>query len=138
MSIPNGQPRGKSRAAHDIPYPVRTEVEYRLKQGKRVVEVGRTHTVSLSVREVVLDSKQQMAGGMEIELILPWPGPLGKLGRLVLRVQGRTVAGVGRHTTVQIGQYDFETSLETHRPAQRKPLKTMGETSLPHAAPFAS
>ena len=138
MTVTNGQLRGKPRAKHDIPYPVQADVEYRLKQGKRVVEVGRSQTVSLSGSEVVLDSKRRLASGMEIDLILTWPGPLGTLGCLVLRIQGRTLASRGTRTTVKIGRYNFETRTEPNRAAEPKPVKAAGTAQLPHAAPFAS
>jgi len=136
MTVTNGQQlRGKLRA--DIPYPVKAEVEYRLKQSRRIVEVGRSQTVSLSGGEVVLDSKRRLASGMEIDLILTWPVPLGTLGHLVLRIQGRTLASRGTRTKVEIGRYNFETRTEPNRANKAKPVKAVG-TALPDAAPFAS
>lgn len=138
MPVTNGQLRGKSGAVRDIStYPVHAEVEYRLKQGKRVVEVGRTQMVSLSSTEVVLDSGQQLAPRMDIELIMTWPGLHGTLGRLALRLQGRTMGGRGSRTKVQIGRYDFATRTEPNR-ARPKPTKAVGVAHLQDAAPFAS
>lgn len=138
MPVTNGQLRGKSGVVRDIlSYPVHAEVEYRLKQGKRVVEVGRTQTVSLSSSEIVLNSKQHLAPGMDIELIMTWPGLRGPLKRLILRVYGRTAAGRGSRTKVQICGYDFETRSEPNR-AETKPVKAVVDANLPHATPFAS
>lgn len=132
------QLRGKVRAARDFSmYPVRAEVEYRLKQGRRVVEVGRTQMVSLNSNEIVLNSQQQLAPRMDIELIMTWPGLQGTLGRLVLRVYGWTVPGRGSRTKVLIAGYNFETRPEPNQ-ARPKPVKALGDTHLPHAAPFAS
>ena len=139
MLVTNGQLRSNSRPARDVPYPVQAEVEYRLKQGRRVVEVGRSRTVSLSASQVVLDSERRLTPGMEIDLILTWPGPLGTLGRLVLRVHGRTLAGAGKRTKVQIDRYGFKTRPEwTAAAASRKITKSIGTAHLPHATPFAS
>ena len=138
MKLTNVQLRGKPQARREIAYPVQAEVEYRLKDGRRIVEMGRSQTVSLSGTEVVLDSKRRLASGMEIDLILTWPGPLGTLGRLVLRVQGRTVASRGKRTKVQIARYNFGTRTEPKRAAQPKPIKAIGTTHFRHAAPFAS
>ncbi|HLK47931.1 MAG TPA: hypothetical protein VKT49_07340 [Bryobacteraceae bacterium] len=135
MSVTNGHLRVNSRSERGNPYPVRAEVEYRLKQGKRVVEVGRTQTVSLSGSQVVLDSNRRLAPGMDIELILTWPGPLGTLGMLALRLQGRTLAGRGPQTKVQIGRYGFEART---KPAARKPATPIGSAPFAQAAPFAS
>lgn len=139
MLVTNGQLRSSPRPVRDVPYPVQAEVEYRLKQGRRVVEVGRSRTLSLSASQIVLDSDRRLTPGMEIDLILTWPGPLGTLGRLVLRVHGRTLAGTGKRTKVQIERYGFKTRMEptTATPA-RKITKTVGTAHLPHATPFAS
>jgi hypothetical protein len=93
--------------------------------------------VSLSNGEIVLNSQQQLPPRMDVELIMTWPGWQGTLARLILRVHGRTVAGRGSRTKVQIVSYDFETRAEPNR-AQPKPLKSAEEEHLPHAAPFAS
>ncbi len=138
MPVTNGQLRGKSGDVSDIvSYPVRAEVEYRLKQGKRVVEVGRTQMVSLSSSEVILNTTRQLAPRMDVELITTWPGLHGMLGRLVLRVHGRTGAGRGSRTKVQVDGYDFETRPEPNR-ARPKPVKAAGDAHLSHAAPVAS
>lgn len=140
MLVTNGQQfRSNSRLVRDIPYPVQAKVEYRLKQGRRVVEVGRSQTVSLSASQVVLDSERRLTPGMEIDLILTWPGPLGTLGRLVLHVHGRTLAGTGKRTKVHIDRYGFKTRMEpTTATPSRKITKTVGTAHLPHATPFAS
>ena len=139
MLVTNGQLRSNSRPVRDALYPVQAEVEYRLKQGRRVVEVGRSRTVSLSGNQVVLDSERHLTPGMEIDLILTWPGPLGTLGRLVLRIQGRTLAGAGKRTRIQIERYTFATRSEpASAPPSRKFPKTVPTAHLPHAAPFAS
>ncbi len=138
MPVTNGQLRGKSSVVRDFAaYPVHAEVEYRLKQGKRIVEVGRTQTSSLSSTEIVLNCHQQLAPGMDIEMIITWPGLRGTPGRLVLRVHGRTVAATGSGTKVQISGYDFETRREPNG-AHAKPVKPVKDAQLPHAAPFAS
>src|SRR5579871_916202 len=102
MLVTNGQLRSNSRPARDLSYPVQAEVEYRLKQGKRVVEMGCGRTVSLSGTHVVLDLGRHLAPDMEIELNLTWPGPLGTVGGLALHIKGRTFAGARKRTTVQI------------------------------------
>ena len=137
MPVTNGQLRGRTGAARDFSsYPVRAEVEYRLKQGRRVVEVGCTQMVSLSSSEVVLNSRHALPPRMDIELILTWPGLQRTLGRLTLRLKGRTLPGRGSRTKVQVVRYDFETRSETNRP-QPKPVKTIGTEHLSQLAPSA-
>ena len=133
MTITDGQARVEKIKRY-IPFPVQAEVVYRLKQGRRLVESGRTQSLTLSGSEVVLNSQRRMPSGMEIELIMTWPVPKGTSGSLVLCIKGRTAGGQGKRTKVQIGRYNFEARTET----ERRPAKTMRDEPLSSVAPFAS
>ena len=131
--VSNRRNPGKSR--RDLTYPVRAEVEYRLKQGRRIVEVGQTQSVSLSGSEIVINSARRLTPGMEIELILSWPGPLGTLGSLLLRIKGRTSNGRGKRTRIQIGRYRFEAGSTLARAKGPQRVKAV---TLSRVTPFAS
>ena len=135
MQPTNGRPRVKSatKEKSDHGYPVRAEVKYVAKRGTRTIEKGCGQAVELSGTEVVLDCAHRLASGMDIELTLAWPGPLGTLGGLILHIKGRTLAAHGNHSTVAIREYDFETEAES----AAKPAKSSGE-ALPHITPLAS
>lgn len=117
-----------------VPFPVQADVEYRLKQGRRLVESGRTQSVTLSGSAVVLNSARRMPSGMEIELTMTWPVPKGSPASLVLCIKGRTAGGQGKRTRVEIGRYNFEARGD---PA-RKPPEATGSEPLSRVAPFAS
>jgi hypothetical protein len=130
MTSANRETSRKSKRG--LSYPVRAEVEYRLKQGRRVVEVGQTQSVSLSSSEIVINCARRLAPAMEIELALTWPGPLGASASTILRIKGRTSNGSGKRTRIQIGRYAFETRSSAKLP------QAVATVTLPRVTPFAS
>src|SRR5579872_4765223 len=136
MQLTNGRPQVKSRSKQksDHRYPVQAEVAYVAKRGSRIVAKGCGQAVQLSGTELVLECANRLASGMDIELTLAWPGPIGMLGGLTLHIEGKTSVSHGNRCTVKIMQYDFET------PAERaaKPASSTSGLRLPHMTPLAS
>jgi hypothetical protein len=141
------RPQGKSRAKRqsDLYYPVQAGAELLVRRGAHSVQTGSGQAVELSGSEITVDSGYPLASGMEIELILPWPGFPGTVDGLLLHIKGRTVRTQGNRATVHIAEYKLEMRPEPkaalvseQRAAGGKSAKSGDRASLPHVAPLAS
>jgi|SRR5581483_228873 len=136
MQLTNGRPRVKSatKGKPDLHYPVQAQVEYVVRRGARAVERGSGHAVQLSGAELILECACPLPSGMDIELRLAWPGPIGTVDGLMLRIKGRISVPRGNGHTIEIIKYDFE----TRRPSAAKSAKPSPVTILPQVTPLAS
>lgn len=102
------QPGGRSngeRRAHER-YPIRLDLEYRVRERKRV-QIGRGHTVNLSSGGILFESEQSLQPGIPIELSITWPWWISDQVGLKLQVSGRTLRAQQNYIAVKAERHRF-------------------------------
>ena len=102
------QPGGRSngeRRAHER-YPIRLDVEFRVRDRKRV-QIGRGHTVNLSSGGILFESEQPLDPGIPIELSITWPWCITDQVGLKLQVSGRTLRAQQNRIAVKAERHKF-------------------------------
>ena len=101
-------------------YPIIAHLEYRLREGPRVLGVGRGCTKTISTSRVSLESDTGLPVGVLIDLDVAWPARPLKIATVKLCIVGRTVAVRGNLTRVVILRHEFRRAWQ--RPRTNPPV----------------
>ena len=90
-------------------YSIKLPVQWKLKQGSRVVESGTGTTVNLSSRGILFETNGDLRVGPKIELSISWPFLLLRAVSLQLLVAGEIVRVRGRRVALRMLHHEFRT-----------------------------
>ena len=90
-------------------FPVQCDLQYRIKDGKTVVEHGFGRTINVSGSGVLFESQAAIPPGNRIELRITWPAHLSNEVGLQLWLRGYTVRTQQNRTAVAFSHYEFRT-----------------------------
>lgn len=87
-------------------YPITLDLEYRLRDGDRVLSVGTGRLKTISTSRLAFESASGLPGGVLVELVVSWPVRRPDCG-IKLCIVGRTVGMRGNVTKVVILRLTF-------------------------------
>ena len=90
-------------------YAIELPVQWRVKQGNRVVESGKGTTLNLSSHGVLFETNAELKVGPKIELSIAWPFLLLRAVSLQLLVAGEIVRVGGRRIALHMLHHEFRT-----------------------------
>ena len=84
-------------------YPVNALIEYRIVQEGTVTQSGRGVTSDISETGLSFECDEPLAAGLDIELVLTWPGHR----TLQVLASGRTLRAEDGYCAITLTRYDF-------------------------------
>jgi hypothetical protein len=90
-------------------FPIQCDLQYRIKDGKTVVENGFGQTINVSSNGVLFESQAAIPPGNRIELRITWPAHLSNEVGLQPWLRGYTVRAQQNRTAVAFSRYEFRT-----------------------------
>jgi hypothetical protein len=90
-------------------FPIQCDLQYRIKEGKTVVQQGFGRTINVSSSGVLFESQAAIPPGNRIELRITWPAHLSNEVGLQLWLRGYTVRKQQNRTAVAFSRYEFRT-----------------------------
>ena len=92
----------------DRRYPISADLQYRITNRRKVIEIGSGRTIDISSTGVLFESRVPLPRGLKIELRIMWPVVAGDSPKLELHAEGRTVRAQENCTAVRIEKYTFQ------------------------------
>ena len=106
-AFPSREPKTPDmQHSHDRHYPIRLDLEYRLKDSEQEL-AGSGSTISISSSRVLFEAKNALPPGSLVELTVAWPVELENRITLRLIILGRTVEVNGNCTLVDVVRHEF-------------------------------
>jgi hypothetical protein len=104
----SGEPKAPDEQhQHDRHYPIRLDLEYRLKDSDHELSAGSGSTIYISSSRVLFEAKNALPPGSLVELAVAWPVELENTIKLRLIILGRTVEVNGNCTLVDVLRHEF-------------------------------
>jgi c-di-GMP-binding flagellar brake protein YcgR len=105
-------------------YGIQLELRWKLTSRKKVLDQGTGRTLDVSSGGLQFETSRPLPVGESVELSVDWPVMLHNIKPLQLVVAGTIVRSSGKHTAVQMGQFEFRTILHTSPSADHwRPLQ---------------
>ncbi len=106
----SGEPKAPDEQhQHDRHYPIRLDLEYRLKDSDHELSGGSGTTIHISSSRVLFEAKNALPPGSLVELAVAWPVELENRIKLRLIIVGRAVSVSGKRTLVDVVRHEFRT-----------------------------